>query len=76
MDLTLTELLHWANRLTVTGLLFLILYGGSRGWWVFGWQYRLKVEEAAEWKRLALAGTQLAATATETAGRAVRRVGP
>lgn len=38
----------------MVALLLLILIGGNRGWWVFGWQYRAKDKEGEEWKELAL----------------------
>lgn len=38
----------------VVALLLLILIGGNRGWWVFGWQYQAMLKEAEEWKEIGL----------------------
>lgn len=46
----------------VVGLLILIIVLGLKGMWVFGWQYRAKVEECEEWKSYALMSTNLAET--------------
>lgn len=35
-------------------LLVAALVGGWRGWWVFGWQYKAKDQEANEWKEATL----------------------
>lgn len=37
-----------------------VLVGGWRKWWVYGWRYRELSEEKNEWKRLALRGTKMA----------------
>lgn len=41
-------------------LSLLILFGGWKRWWVFGWHYRETVEEKNEWKEAALRGTAIA----------------
>lgn len=41
-------------------LVLVILYGGWKKWWVFGWQYREKDAEKNEWKDAALRGTRVA----------------
>lgn len=46
----------------IVGLL-IILWGGMKKWWVFGWQYRECVEEKNEWKTAALQSTQIAEAA-------------
>jgi hypothetical protein len=45
----------------------LVIYGGWRKWWVFGWQYREKCDEADEWKKAALEGTRVASRAVDLA---------
>ena len=35
----------------VIGLLVVMLLGGMRQWWVFGWQYRQVVSERDEFKK-------------------------
>lgn len=57
MDHVITILLGPAG---VTVLSLLILYGGWKKWWVFGWQYREKAAESAEWKAMALKGVRIA----------------
>ena len=63
------------------GLLLLILAGGVRGWWVFGRElthlnerYEATVLDLRmdrdEWKRIALAGTDLAQKAVSAAENA------
>lgn len=47
----LTEAL---SAVGVTTLLILILIGGWRRWWVFGWAYREKRDECERWKALAI----------------------
>ena len=51
-------------------LLFAVVWGGIKQWWVFGWAYREKVKECEEWKALAKSGTR----ASESAVRTVERV--
>ena len=41
-------------------LLVIVVWGGMKRWWVFGWMYEAKSKEAEEWKALALAGTRAA----------------
>lgn len=61
------NLLDYVSRAGVVVMLVLILYGGWRKWWVFGWQYRDCVEEKNEWKAVALKSTHIA-DAAATAG--------
>lgn len=42
------------SAMGVTGLLVLIIIGGMKRWWVFGWIYREKHDECERWKDLAL----------------------
>jgi hypothetical protein len=44
----------------VTVLTLLLLFGGWKKWWVFGWYAKDKEAEAAEWKAIALRGTAVA----------------
>lgn len=54
-------------QLGLTGALMLALYGGYRGWWVFGRYYQEMTKERDEWKALALQGLRLAGKATTLA---------
>lgn len=55
--------LDYVSRGGVIVLLVLILYGGWKKWWVFGWQYRECVDEKNEWKFAALKSTHIAESA-------------
>lgn len=48
-----------ANGGGVPALLFLIVWGGIKQWYVYGWQYRQKVAECEKWQQLALTNTGL-----------------
>jgi hypothetical protein len=47
-------------------LLVAVVWGGRKGWWVFGWVYEQKVKESDEWKSLALSGTRAAESGVRT----------
>lgn len=49
----------------VVGVLLVILWGGVRKWWVFGWRYTELEKERDEWKALALRSTNLAESLSE-----------
>ncbi len=55
--------------LGVIGLLVVIIFGGYRGWWVFGWQYKdlltrhEKLREDRDfWQEIAIRATNLTET--------------
>jgi hypothetical protein len=63
----LPDILKIVSQAGVVGLLLIILVGGFRKWWVFGWQYKEAIEqqkkieqERDDWRNLALHGTNLA----------------
>lgn len=65
--LTLADLLKYFSQAGVLGLLTIVIFGGYRQWWVFGWQYKeaaARIEKAEkerdDWRDLALHGTSLA----------------
>jgi hypothetical protein len=71
------------QRITVVAVLLVLIWGGLRRWWVFGWVYRDQVErdkvayaekarEAEEWKQLALRGTDLLERNVDPRGRRER----
>ena len=67
VDLTgLKPLLDFLNALSVGSLLFIIIVGLLRVWWVPGWLYRDLVRDRDEWKSIALRGAHLAERALET----------
>lgn len=47
-------------------LSLVILFGGWKRWWVFGWHYRETLAEKNEWKEIALRGTKIAEKAVVT----------
>lgn len=75
------EFIELADKLGVVALLLLIMVGGARRWWVFGWTYNdLSTQhetlrgEKNEWKELALRSTNLAESLNEL--RKAGRIGP
>lgn len=44
----------------VVAVLLVIIVGGVKKWWVFGWQYRAIEDSNARWMELALKSTNLA----------------
>ncbi len=67
--MTLDQLGTVVNSGGVVLLLVAALYGGFRGWWYYGAQYRALEKDRDEWKSLALRGANLAETATTIAAR-------
>lgn len=66
------SILHIVQTGGVTGLLLVIILGGIRRWWVFGWIYKeseerceMVAKERDEWKALALRSTNLAESLSE-----------
>jgi len=63
-------LLDYVSKASVVVILILIIYGGYRRWWVFGWHYKelqdrfRKMEnEKNAWRRTALHGAKIATDA-------------
>lgn len=65
--MTVQELVGLVTDGGVIALLILILVGGHRRWWVWGWLFRDTLRDRDEWKALALRGTGLAEAATDAA---------
>lgn len=59
------EVLSAISDAGVIGLLIVILYGGSKGWWVYGSHFRTMQQERDKWEALALSTTSLAERAVE-----------
>lgn len=53
----------------IVAMLIILLFGGSRQWWVFGWQYDQMREDRDHWRELALHGSDLASRAVDTLTR-------
>jgi len=67
-----TTFLDFIQAGGIVGILLLILVGGFRRWWVFGWYYNELMErhtnmrqERDAWKELALRSTNLAESLQE-----------
>jgi hypothetical protein len=67
------SLFDWIQSGGIIGLLAFIIIGGSRKWWVFGWQYKdlqdrcEKIESSnAMWMQLALRGVNVTEKLVET----------
>lgn len=59
-QITLSDILSTVRDAGVIGLLVIIIVGGHRKWWVWGYLYDQVLKERDEWKTLALRGTELA----------------
>ena len=64
-DVGIVEITKYANSLSVVAVLALIIVGGFKRWWVFGWHYTQVEREKNDWRELALKGTSLAEELTE-----------
>lgn len=69
----LVQIVRVVSDLGIVGLLLVILVGGAKRWWVFGWQYDAKEREAEEWKELAIKGTEMSRNAVGVAEAEKRR---
>lgn len=49
-DVTLEKVANVADKLSTVAILLLIVVGGIRAWYVFGWLYQEKIKEFAEAK--------------------------
>lgn len=53
------EALEIIDAVGVPGLLALVIYGGLKGWWVFGWIYLDLRKDRDEWRGRALASAEM-----------------
>jgi hypothetical protein len=70
----MTELAPFLDMLNRGGLVLvsvLILYGGAKRIWVWGYQLREAQDERDEWKKIALRGSDLSARAASTTAQVV-----
>ena len=49
-----TNLVQLLDKGGTLALLLIIIVGGYRKWWVFGWAYRDKADETRYWRDIAL----------------------
>lgn len=66
------NLLDYISRASIVTFLILVVYGGYKKWWVFGWVYRESEErcekivvEKDAWRHSALTGANIATQAFE-----------
>lgn len=71
--MSLGELTDAASKLTVIALLLIIVWGGTKEWWVYGREYRRVLRELEEWRDLALTATGIADKAADLAAARTRR---
>jgi hypothetical protein len=69
----LLDFITAAKDFGIAGFLILILVGGYRKWWVWGWLYEQKSKEAERWQDLALSSTSLAERVADLADNPRRR---
>lgn len=62
-----SEAIKFIQSTGLVGIGILILIGGFRKWWVWGYQYEDMRKERDEWRALALKGTHLTERAMVTA---------
>lgn len=55
------------------GLVVLLIIGGMRGWYVWGWHLRETQAECQEWKQIALRGTEIADRSLDVAAKKEQR---
>ncbi len=60
IDGNIVSIMQLLRDAGVLGALLFALMGGWRRWWVWGWAYDEKAQEAKEWRELALSGTTIA----------------
>jgi hypothetical protein len=62
------ELIHFIEGIGVPGLMALIIFGGLKGWWVFGWIYVDMRNDRNEWRSRALQTVNVAEKLVEQNG--------
>ena len=69
-EVTITDILDYADKLGTITLLIVILVGGFKRWWVFGWAYQSALaryekleDERDAWRTTALNASNVAADA-------------
>jgi hypothetical protein len=67
----LAPLLDILNRGGLVFVAVLILYGGAKRYWVWGYQLREAQSERDEWKAMALRSADISARATSTTAQVV-----
>jgi len=64
-NIDVSTLLEIVQSGGIIALLIVIIYGGSKNWWVFGWQYRKQVEETEWWKNVCVRLLNISESAIE-----------
>jgi hypothetical protein len=58
-----TKIIDLASKISLAGLLMVILFSGYQGAWIFGSTYKDMVADRDEWKHLAMNAAHVAAEA-------------
>lgn len=66
MNISISEIVGVVRDAGVLGILIVIIYGGSKQWWVWGWQYLETLKELNMWKEMAISGLLMAQKSVET----------
>lgn len=72
----MTDFLSIFESLNKGGLVFglvIVLIGGYRGWWVYGWHYKAKNAECEQWKALVMSGHSINRDAVKTLASLVQQ---
>lgn len=72
----LPEIVQVISNTGLVGLLIIIVWGGAKGWWVYGREYKEMKQDRDEWKEAALSGTTIAERAIDTASNVVNAKKP
>jgi len=72
--MTIADIWNLISQGGLPVIALLILIGGHKKWWVFGWQYTELQTQLTEWRELALNGTLAADKALGLAERVTRSV--
>lgn len=59
-QITLSQVITTVRDAGAIGILVMILLGGYKKWWVWGYMYESAIKERNEWRNIALRGTELA----------------
>lgn len=82
-EITLAEFLSTASDIGVIGLLLMIIWGGAKAFWVWGWSHRESIadlreqlkeakKERDEWKVIAISATDIGKRVVSVAEKSVQ----
>ena len=59
-DISLQQIITFLSDAGVLGLLVIVIWGGAKQWWVWGWIWREMKADRDRWRDIALSATNLA----------------